>query len=305
MVFILSLLVQTGEFESNYIFRLLMFFIALIILDEEEENEKDHLFDLQKPESLDFSNIPDECHENTAYALKLLDNISHHFPHMQFKLIYLHEHKGLFSRSPAFCIYRQNRFDIAMSNSILQDKMFSRDELRAIIFHELGHFLDSECQKNLNLFLHLRTFLLSIFYTHLSILTDPHTLDKQPVETILALLLVNTFIFIVIKHIINQLHQFEYFADSCSVTYGNVSRQTTINTLKKIYFYLYQNPPLWNHKLYTFKFEIFSTHPSLKKRCQFISEFESSPPNINPFFSHAEEQKNYLGSVASEFGFVC
>jgi Zn-dependent protease with chaperone function len=304
MVFILSLLIQTGEFESNYIFRLLMFFMALIILDEDEDSENDHLFDLQKPNSLDISNIPSEFHENTAYALKLIEMINEYFPDMEFKLIYLHEHKGLFSRSPAFCIQRNNSCDIALSSSILQDKMFSRDEIRAIIFHELGHFLDLECQKNLNYLSFLRAFLLSIFYTHLSMITDPHTLDQRLVETILAFLLANTIIFCIIKHVINQLHQFEYFADSCSVTYGNVSRETTINTLKKLYFHMRKNPPSWNHQLYTFKFEMFSTHPSLKKRCEYISEFKESPNSIQPFFPLGSQKKN-LSPIASEFGFIC
>ena len=305
MIFLLSLFIQTGNVESNYFIRLFLFLITFTIIEHDDENKDDYIFKLRKPETLDILNIPSDCIENTAYALKVVENISHYFPEKKFSLIYLHEQNGFFSRSPAFCYNRFHRFSIGLSSSILRDHLFTREEIRVIIFHELGHLLDSDCQKNHNHYLFFRMIFMCFFYTNFSVMTDPLAIKNHPKETIITFLMVNTIIFLALQKITKKLHQYEYFADSCSVTHGDVSRESTSNTLKKLYFYLKQKKPSWIQQLFIFQFACLRTHPTLEQRCQNLKEFKSSNTNINALIFKEEEKNHHFSPIASEFGFIC
>jgi hypothetical protein len=298
MLLVLSLLIQTGDSNCDIAIRYVLFVVAISYFEGDDYTQKfDYDFNLNQSKNLDLSKIPEDCQENYAYALNILSQFQDSNKLFHLSLVYLHEPHTVSVRAPAYVCFQQDGCSIHLSRTVLRKDLFTREEIKSIIYHEIGHFLDKQCQKNYSNFSFFRMLLIAFFYTNLSISCETVLLNN-PYKSLFASLILNIIIYSLLNDILCKLHGYEYFADQSSIIHGQVPIQSAITALEKIYKYSKNENTQWVNLLYPLKKILFYTHPSMVDRCEQLKKLDAVPQ----FFS---TQTKELNKFSSEMGFIC
>ena len=272
MILFFSLLINTGQKEYDFAFRFIFIMIASICVEyENETTQHDLVVNIKNLQQIELSAVPLECQELFLLALDILKKFEKD-ENINIALVYMHEQFGKNQRRLASCQYHKKIFYIYLSRTVLTKHLFSSENLKSIIYHEIGHFL---CDKGLKKALHydmLRMWLLTCLNTGMSILLDELRDYKNnynpPYFSFLALFC----IFALLQMVVLKIQNFELQADKASVTHGNLPPHIVMETLKKVHLLDNKKNDL-THYL-QLNHVLFSSHPTLSKRIGYIKKLD-------------------------------
>lgn len=273
MFFLMSLLIQTGDLSENYIIRLMVFFSSFVILHiyREEESLKDYQVEVREHLfHIDYSKIPKECQESFTDAFILLDlfrkNHGYDLQNISFYLVYLHEEKASFERGPASCSFNHNRYKVFLSRTLLTKNKISHDELKYVLYHELGHFLCREIESKDEMLDFARVFLLSILMANLASFCDQMLIENESFFHHMNLVIATAIVLMLLIPIVKKIQRHEFAADHAGILNGNIHPEIAVQTLQKLCAMRNQNRNILIKTLFMSNSYFFCTHPDIVSR---------------------------------------